>query len=122
MNTQIIYQGYLKMTTSNKIHKPKNCGRNKKSKQEKVFDKNFGALIGSKRYLLEKSRSKLLENTTLELIDLDYFGEIERGEKSVSLYKALNLIQLINIQLDEHTIDEKNCLITLEDLLTLLDK
>ncbi|MGL5712783.1 MAG: helix-turn-helix domain-containing protein, partial [Paraclostridium sp.] len=72
-----------------------------KSKHQICFDSSLGNLLKEKRKSLGYSREKLLSDLMEfyngdEFISDDYYGRIERGERSISTYKLLLLVKFLN--------------------------
>ena len=85
----------------------------KKDDFQKKFDKKFGEFIRKKRKKIGSIELFLCNSPELN-ISRYHYGAIERGERSVSLYKALDIINHLN-----NYIDEK---ITINDLLEIMSE
>ena len=77
-----------------------------KPEDQKEFDLKFGKLLSKIRKSLGYSREKLLDKLSEfydgeQHISDDYYGCIERGEKSISAYKLLLLIQYLNTDIEK---------------------
>ena len=83
---------------------PKNYKSKKpwiKSEHQRYFDSSLGELLKEKRMSLGYSREKLLSDLMEfyngnEFISDDYYGRVERGERSISAYKLLLLVKFFN--------------------------
>lgn len=87
------------MTSNHKNNKSK--GPWIKSEHQRCFDSSLGNLLKEKRKSLGYSREKLLSDLMVfyngnEFISDDYYGRIERGERSISTYKLLLLVNFFN--------------------------
>lgn len=72
-----------------------------KPEHQRYFDSSLGELLKEKRKSLGYSREKLLSDLMEfyngdEFISYDYYGMIERGERSISAYKLILLIKFFN--------------------------
>lgn len=72
-----------------------------KSQHQKDFDSSLGNILKEKRKSLGYSREKLLSDLMEfyngdEFISYDYYGSVERGERSISAYKLILLVKFFN--------------------------
>ena len=88
--------------SKNEVNKKTWC----KSNAQKNFDSSIGVLLETTRRSLGYSRETVLnELNTLykdeHPISDDYYGRIERGERSISAYKLLLLVNYFNTAIDQ---------------------
>lgn len=73
-----------------------------KSQSQKDFDLAIAKLLREKRKAIGYTRNTVLteinkfSDTGDDLISIDYYGRIERGECSISAYKLILLINYLN--------------------------
>lgn len=104
-------------------------GRQSKTQDEIKYNEELGNLIGRKLNKLDLSYNNFLKkcNKNKEIISSRYFDYILAGKKSISLYKSILLIKVINEQIElelekENPNLNKEDLINLDDLINLLTK
>lgn len=94
-----------------------------KSDQEaaEVFIKSMGERIRELRTAKELSQEKLGE---LAELNSNYIGQIERGEKSISVYTLKKLANGLSLSLEElfAKIDPANHTDALEDIISLIQE
>lgn len=87
--------------------KSKTISNNKKSTFQKNFDFNLGKLLMDKRVEMKLKRSDIFPNNLYcgedsLLPSIDYYGRVERGEKSISLFKFLIIIDRLNNTIENY--------------------
>lgn len=98
-----------------------------KSETQKNFDFELGNLIMEKRLEMKLKRSDIINELNYlkegcTIPSIDYYGRVERGEKSISLFKFLVIIDILNNKIKEYNIknDTRIQEIKLEQCLKLI--